>query len=152
MSDPLPPWFANEQERDNYAFSKGPQDLSTPDDAAMWLLNEVQSECVLRGRFLGDAETALLMTPFSDLEEDDKPVVMEAVNALVPITRHRMDRAKARGVPVVKVRRGHRVPQQWQDAYQKVYDANQPWVISFIVQTAMQKNPWAGERDLWKSK
>lgn len=74
------------------------------------------------------------------------------INNSVGLARSAIERDKAAGVRCVKVRRGLRVPGDWEASYEVVYEANLPWFISHVMQSAFLGNPAVGETGPWISK
>ncbi len=118
--------------------------------SAEWLCLQVEREAILQGAPLDSAAQILRASMFS-FSEREVPAVTVFHNQIVNLVRAAVIRAKAEGVPTIKVRDGLRLPTEWQDHYEVVFVAELPWLIAFAVQNAFMGNPLAGEKQPWKS-
>lgn len=123
-----------------------------PEASGQWLVQAVAAEAEQVGTPLSAADIELLTTPIWELAAEHRDRSLELNNMLVPLARARMEREKTSGVPTVKVRRGLKIPKEWQRHYGAVYTSELPWAISGIMQNAMLANPMAGETKPWKSR
>jgi hypothetical protein len=126
--------------------------MSTAEENAMWIIDEIVDEASRTGFALSDDEVQLLSTPVWELTEDRKPMLLALNNRLVPLIRTRIERFKANGSPTVKSRAGLVLPVAWHYTYISVHNSELPWIVSGIMQNVMLNNSLAGERRPWKSK
>jgi hypothetical protein len=139
--------------------------------SAEWAIGKVKAEAEHQGDQLTEAQENLLRTDIrtlgrvpSVLDLEDTPLEMHPLleraalqalnNQVVNLVRAAIERDKASGAPVIKVRRGLRVPTDWAEHYNRIHaaDASLPWVLGGILQNAMLQNPFAGERRPWRSR
>jgi hypothetical protein len=122
------------------------------EDSADWIIGQLADEAYQAGQPLTDADLAFLRLPVALAEaEDHRRLFFALNNELVPLARRRMDRTKAMGHPCTKVRRGLRVPTDWQFHYQQLLAHDYPGVVAKIMQNAMLANTMAGEQQEWRS-
>jgi hypothetical protein len=123
------------------------------EDSAGWIIGQLADEASLAGQPLSEDDLALLRLPVGlAVGEVERPRMFALNNRLVPLARRRMDRAKAMGQPCTKVRRGLRVPTDWQFHYTQIRVTEYPGGVCQIMQNVMLANSMAGENDNWKSR
>ena len=157
MSEPSG-WTDRQREAIDYFLEHGvptfERKAASPSEAsAEWIIDQLEDEARLDGRPLSDAELKLLRTSVLNLDDSLRPLAFALTNRLVPLTRRRIERAKAMGhVSTVKVRRGLVLPADWNEHYSRIYSTNFPWFVSGLMQAVMLNNVMAGERRPWQSK
>lgn len=94
----------------------------------------------------------VLRTRVSALTENYRPAARLANDSGVALIRAAIERSKATGVRTIKVRRGLRLPAEWENNYEAIYQSNFPWYVSAVIQNALLGNAPAGETRPWTSK
>ena len=134
--------------------------MATPaEESGNWLINRIVDEAERLGEPLAlDQEPSMLGASVFDVaetvgNENMRTLVVHLNATCVPLIRSAIEHAKASGVPTLKVRKGLRLPTEWQHHYERIYnDPSFDWVISGVVQSAFFGDPTAGETKPWKSK
>lgn len=98
-----------------------------------------------------DAIFRLYRTPVFSLDPDDRELAIRANNLGVKTIRALVKSDKAKGAQTVRVRWGLRLPVEWEEHYQAIYESDLPWFISGVLQNAFLGNPLQGERRKWRS-
>jgi triosephosphate isomerase len=128
---------------------------SAADKAAEWIVMQLALHSATVGEPLSDVDLVLLRTPAIDVAEhpEHRTKMTELNNRVVPLTRGAIEAAKqSGGVVQVEVRKGLKIPQDWAYHCKAVKDANQGWMVTTFVHSALGRNVLAGERRDWKSK
>src|SRR5262249_45947323 len=132
-----------------------PPPLSPASRSAEWLVATVAAFAATAGAPLSDDDIRMLKTPASQVAEhaEMRTQLTELNNRTVPLNRHAIDAAKAKGgVVQTEVRKGLRIPQDWAFHFETANDSHEMLLITSIMQSALGRNLLAGERRDWKSK
>jgi hypothetical protein len=128
------------------------------EQSAEWIIEQIRREAELQDDPLSDMDLDLLRTPLWEMMDTEDAETwrfysMALNNRVVRHARAAMERAKAEGKPTEKVRRGLRLPVDWNRHYLTIYHSSDfDWIISGIMQNAILANPVAGESRPWRSK
>ena len=128
------------------------EDAFGPSESGHWFIEKFDDEAALRGAPLSDWERKALVTAVWEFSDDDRPALFALHNRLVELGRNRIERDKALGVPTKRVRRGLRIPKDWDENYRCIVGGNLDWFVSGVVQSVVLKNELAGEQKRWKSR
>ena len=133
-------------------YYKGAGRDDTPEDAASWMIEQLDDESLFRsGTHLHEFELWLFTHPVFELPDNRRPDAALAITRGVDLLRHRVERCKELSWPSGKVRLGLAVPWSIEVRYQTIYQNELPWTISLVMQNAFLGNPFAGERRPWRS-
>jgi hypothetical protein len=124
---------------------------SNPEESARWIIGEIANEAELDGSPLSDWDVTVLSSQVFDFPDNQRHLLVASHNLAVTLVRSAIERAKGTGVPLLKVREGLVIPQQWEDHYQTLYETEFPWMVSTVMQSAFMGNPLADETEAWTS-
>lgn len=122
----------------------------------------VMMEAVRREIPINDGQVWLLKQNPASVQEwlEENPEVEEEwvreqlreLNTIcVELIRSAIEHEKSEGIECIEVRRGLRIPSDWEDDYQDMHESNLPWFISAFAQNAFLGNPLANEKGPWIS-
>ena len=122
--------------------------------SAEWIVDQIRREALLQDptRPVPPDHLRVLRTPVPALTEGDRQLALHANTVGVALIRAAITRSKAAGVQTIKVRRGLRLPVEWEKNYEVVYQSNFPWYVSAVIQNAFLGNVPAGEKRPWTSR
>jgi len=125
-----------------------------PQSSAEWIIHQISQESVLQhpASQLPAEQLRLLSSHPGDVTDADRPLLLLTNNNAVALIRSAIERRKKAGASTVKVRRGLRLPNEWEAHYETVYQSNFPWFVSSVIQNAFLGNAPAGERHPWTSR
>lgn len=126
--------------------------MDSTEDAARWIIGELQSEAERLGAPLSEFDLWVLSSSPDQFTAEQHAAVVATHNKCVQLVRSCVELAKQAGLPKVKVRRGLVLPESWEDRYSRIYGENLPWFVSAVMQNAFMGNPLANESKPWVSK
>lgn len=122
------------------------------EQSANWVINQILLWQQGAAQPLPVRYYALYRTSVFDLRDEDRSDVTAAINAGVHAIRAVVTQEKLNGAATVRVRRGLRLPLEWQAHYQVTYSTQCPWLISAVTQSAFLENRAAHETRKWRSR
>ena len=122
-----------------------------PEESARWIIRQIEKEAELDGSTLSDWDLKVLSSSILDFADNERHLLIATHNLAVELARSAIERAKGSGVPLLKVREGLIIPQEWEDHYETLYETEFPWIVSTVMQSAFMGNPFADETEPWIS-
>lgn len=124
---------------------------SNPEESAQWIIQQIAREAEIHGSQLSDWDFKVLSSSIFDFADNERHLLIASHNLAVELVRSAIERAKSSGVPLLKVREGLIIPQEWEDHYQTLYETEFPWQVSTVMQSSFMGNPFADETEPWTS-
>lgn len=122
-----------------------------PEESARWIIQQIEKEAEFDGSTLSDWDFKVLSSSILDFADNERHLLIATHNLAVESARSAIERAKGSGVPLLKVREGLIIPQEWEDHYETLYETEFPWIVSTVMQSAFMGNPFADETEPWTS-